>query len=400
MKFEVSAALPKGAEDKSRLPLVFREFPPVDLTEARRERLWEFDFDGGLWTVNGMTYDPNRIDAGIEQDSAEIWKLRNVGNSWSHPIHSHFTEFIILEINGVPQYQYSVQESDVQNERKYFAPRRSFLSLQGADRSDMLDRFKKMNENAPKEKRLKSAAAAKRAAAPTSPATDPCDDYETFEAELKRKLDAVDALPQSGRAAALEKIEEYRRAQAFAFIVRHVDPDTLDQIVKYVSSTEEQPFTLESFRFRTAREFRLIVILLKILGVANLDLRGNKDLVKGDGRFMGGPRRDVALLLPDWEVTVFMRWKDFLGKHVMHCHNVVHEDHAMMIRWDIVPPGHGFDTPKSGAVLRRAGDADSSRPVAAGAQRGRRQRQRRARKALGCEASRTSLDSETGLPDI
>jgi hypothetical protein len=26
---------------------------------------------------------------------------------------------------------------------------------------------------------------------------------------------------------------------------------------------------------------------------------------------------------------------------VMHCHNVVHEDHAMMIRWDIVPPGHG-----------------------------------------------------------
>jgi FtsP/CotA-like multicopper oxidase with cupredoxin domain len=24
------------------------------------------------------------------------------------------------------------------------------------------------------------------------------------------------------------------------------------------------------------------------------------------------------------------------GRYVMHCHNVVHEDHAMMIRWDIV----------------------------------------------------------------
>jgi hypothetical protein len=23
----------------------------------------------------------------------------------------------------------------------------------------------------------------------------------------------------------------------------------------------------------------------------------------------------------------------------MHCHNVVHEDHAMMIRWDILPEG-------------------------------------------------------------
>ena len=26
----------------------------------------------------------------------------------------------------------------------------------------------------------------------------------------------------------------------------------------------------------------------------------------------------------------------------MHCHNVVHEDHAMMIRWDIMEPGKGF----------------------------------------------------------
>ncbi|MEJ7639159.1 MAG: multicopper oxidase domain-containing protein, partial [Singulisphaera sp.] len=62
--------------------------------------------------------------------------------------------------------------------------------------------------------------------------------------------------------------------------------------------------------------------------------------VGGSGSFMGGPRRDIALLLPHDEVVVFMRWKDFLGKHVMHCHNVVHEDHGMMIRWEIVPPRH------------------------------------------------------------
>ena len=42
-----------------------------------------------------------------------------------------------------------------------------------------------------------------------------------------------------------------------------------------------------------------------------------------------------------------MRWPDFLGKYVMHCHNVVHEDHAMMIRWDIVEPGKSFDQPRS-----------------------------------------------------
>jgi FtsP/CotA-like multicopper oxidase with cupredoxin domain len=58
--------------------------------------------------------------------------------------------------------------------------------------------------------------------------------------------------------------------------------------------------------------------------------------------FMGGPRRDVATLLPGDEIKVYFEFPDFLGKYVMHCHNVVHEDHAMMVRWDIVEPGRGF----------------------------------------------------------
>ena len=52
---------------------------------------------------------------------------------------------------------------------------------------------------------------------------------------------------------------------------------------------------------------------------------------------MGGSRRDITTLLPNDEIEIFMRWKDFHGKYVMHCHNIVHEDHAMMIRWDIIP---------------------------------------------------------------
>ena len=36
------------------------------------------------------------------------------------------------------------------------------------------------------------------------------------------------------------------------------------------------------------------------------------------------------------EVRIFFRFRDMKGRYVMHCHNVVHEDHAMMIRWDIV----------------------------------------------------------------
>jgi FtsP/CotA-like multicopper oxidase with cupredoxin domain len=54
-------------------------------------------------------------------------------------------------------------------------------------------------------------------------------------------------------------------------------------------------------------------------------------------------RRDIINLQTNDEVKLFMRFRDmghtgkpYYDRYVMHCHNVVHEDHAMMIRWDIV----------------------------------------------------------------
>ncbi len=48
-------------------------------------------------------------------------------------------------------------------------------------------------------------------------------------------------------------------------------------------------------------------------------------------------RKDVYVLKPGEEVRVLMRFSDFTGKYMMHCHNLTHEDHAMMVRWDVVP---------------------------------------------------------------
>ncbi|WP_417726349.1 multicopper oxidase domain-containing protein [Roseovarius sp.] len=147
--------------DPSRVPATLRKLPEIRMSEVRRKRLFVFDYDNGLWTVNGRLMDPNRVDAKIEQGSAEIWTFRNEGNAWAHPVHTHFEEFQILEVNGRP-------------------------------------------------------------------------------------------------------------------------PSAVER-----------------------------------------------------------SRKDVVSLGPGDEVTFFSRWRDFFGKHVMHCHNVVHEDHAMMMRWDIVEPGQG-----------------------------------------------------------
>lgn len=48
-------------------------------------------------------------------------------------------------------------------------------------------------------------------------------------------------------------------------------------------------------------------------------------------------RKDVVELGENTEVEVFIRFRDFLGRYPMHCHNTVHEDHAMMVRFDVVP---------------------------------------------------------------
>lgn len=48
-------------------------------------------------------------------------------------------------------------------------------------------------------------------------------------------------------------------------------------------------------------------------------------------------RKDVFVLNPNDEVKILIRFGDFLGKYMMHCHNTVHEDHAMMLRFDVVP---------------------------------------------------------------
>lgn len=47
-------------------------------------------------------------------------------------------------------------------------------------------------------------------------------------------------------------------------------------------------------------------------------------------------RKDVIRLDPNAEVNIYMRFRDYKGIYPMHCHNVLHEDHAMMAMWKIV----------------------------------------------------------------
>jgi FtsP/CotA-like multicopper oxidase with cupredoxin domain len=50
-------------------------------------------------------------------------------------------------------------------------------------------------------------------------------------------------------------------------------------------------------------------------------------------------RKDVVRLGFNEEVELFLRFRDYVGHFPLHCHNVVHEDHAMMVKWEIDEEG-------------------------------------------------------------
>jgi spore coat protein A len=46
--------------------------------------------------------------------------------------------------------------------------------------------------------------------------------------------------------------------------------------------------------------------------------------------------KDTVALQKDEEALVMLRFEQFRGRYLLHCHNLEHEDHAMMSRFDVV----------------------------------------------------------------
>jgi FtsP/CotA-like multicopper oxidase with cupredoxin domain len=48
-------------------------------------------------------------------------------------------------------------------------------------------------------------------------------------------------------------------------------------------------------------------------------------------------RKDVTKVEPGEAARIRMRFRDYTGKYLIHCHNMGHEDAFMMVAWHIVP---------------------------------------------------------------
>jgi len=56
-------------------------------------------------------------------------------------------------------------------------------------------------------------------------------------------------------------------------------------------------------------------------------------------------RKDVYRLRPGGSITITLQFRDFGGMFMEHCHNTVHEDNAMLLRWEIDDGGAPFLRP-------------------------------------------------------
>ena len=97
MQFTVARA----EAETARVPATLSTIPRMNPAQAVTTRDVTFSFDGRAWRLNGLTYDPARINETNRLGQGVIWRLQNRSGE-VHPFHKHLVPFQILDINGSP----------------------------------------------------------------------------------------------------------------------------------------------------------------------------------------------------------------------------------------------------------------------------------------------------------
>ena len=67
------------------------------INNKKPHREFVFGRSGGLWTINGETWDTMKIAADdVGQNTWELWKFKS-GGGWHHPVHIHLIDLYILQ---------------------------------------------------------------------------------------------------------------------------------------------------------------------------------------------------------------------------------------------------------------------------------------------------------------
>ncbi len=93
--------------DDSSVPPTLRPVP--DIGQPTVTRNWSFDKTAGHWTINGLRYDSNRVDARPILGTTEKWVFTNPTGR-PHTVHVHDVSQQCLSRNGGPCYPYETMK--------------------------------------------------------------------------------------------------------------------------------------------------------------------------------------------------------------------------------------------------------------------------------------------------
>jgi FtsP/CotA-like multicopper oxidase with cupredoxin domain len=93
--------------DDSSIPATLRPLP--DIGEPTVTRNWSFNQAGGHWAINGLRFDPNRVDARPVLGTTERWVFTNPTGQ-PHTVHIHDVSQQCLSRNGGACYPYETMK--------------------------------------------------------------------------------------------------------------------------------------------------------------------------------------------------------------------------------------------------------------------------------------------------
>jgi FtsP/CotA-like multicopper oxidase with cupredoxin domain len=99
------------AHDDSVIPRRLREAPPLPanaLAAVKDKTTVTFELQRGQvaadpefeWLINGQSFDPAHPAITVKRDSRALWRIRNGGGGWVHPLHLHQEEHRVVARNG------------------------------------------------------------------------------------------------------------------------------------------------------------------------------------------------------------------------------------------------------------------------------------------------------------
>jgi spore coat protein A, manganese oxidase len=103
LKFRVN----QHATDPSTIPATLRALP--DIGQPTVTRNFSFDFTSNHWTINGLTFDPDRIDARPVLGTTEKWVFTNPTGT-THMVHIHDVDQQCVSRDGGPCYPWETMK--------------------------------------------------------------------------------------------------------------------------------------------------------------------------------------------------------------------------------------------------------------------------------------------------